>query len=454
VPPLLSFLSSSPSPYHAVASCAALLDAAGFRELPEHAPFPPLLPAGLYYFTRDRTSLFAFAVGGAAVPSAPPSLRIAAAHSDSPNLRVKPASKLAHELAGVEQLAVEPYGGGLWHTWFDRDLSVAGLAYVRDAETGEVTGRLVDVREPVCSIPSLAIHLQTAEERKAFEYNKETHLVPVLGTDVAKTAEGDLHSPKLLELLAASLGVPAESISDLDLGLYDVCPPRATGASGSLLASARLDNLFSCYTSVAGLINHVKSDAFGKDEGVACVALFDHEEVGSVSTVGAGGTLIKDAIARVSRGVCRASPPPDLAELTALRSFVLSLDMAHAVHPNYADKHNKEHAPKLNGGMVLKTNRNQRYASSAQSSFIMRDICRRAGLGRMQEFAVRNDCGCGSTIGPAISANTGVRAVDVGAPMLAMHSVREVMGAEDVDRGVALCEAFFRYFGESDASLR
>jgi len=450
---------------------------------------------GKYYFTKNQSSLVAFKVGLKYKPGN--SFKILAAHTDSPNLRVRPRSKRPNS-SGVTQLSVETYGGGLWHTWFDRDLSLAGRVVLRN-EDGTFEYVLVDLKRPVCRIPSLCIHLQSTTEREALVVNKEEHLQPILSGEVEKTLTSGLgasssswsdnHSPQLISLLNDHLNLEAggsRTIADFELSLYDAQKASLIGAQGEFISSSRVDNLVSCFTTIEALVDHSKSGL--DDEGISGVALFDHEEVGSGSSVGAGSGLMIDAIKRISvsvkgqeeggdlvSGRCvggnmrvccgihlhdcfsfsSPSPSPqDSHERTIANSFIVSVDMAHAIHPNYPSKHEKGHSPRINDGPVIKTNSNQRYASSGTtSSFITREISRLVGKGKgkgkeIQEFVVRNDCPCGSTIGPILSASTGVLAIDVGCPQLSMHSIRETCGSDDIEKGVDLYVGVFRWFDD------
>uniref|UniRef100_A0A7S4IQR4 aspartyl aminopeptidase n=2 Tax=Odontella aurita TaxID=265563 RepID=A0A7S4IQR4_9STRA len=240
-------------------------------------------------------------------------------------------------------------------------------------------------------------------------------------------------------MVASELGIDIEDIADFELNLYDVQPASLGGAYSEFVHSARLDNLASCYLALRGLVDHTASDdgldLLADDEDISMIALFDHEEVGSSSLTGAGSPIMSEAVRRISSalGAGDAGGSDDLYASALARSFVLSVDQAHAIHPNYASKHEKNHAPRMNDGMVIKRNANQRYATNGITGFVVREIARRAGLSPVQEFVVRNDCGCGSTIGPIISAATGMRAIDLGCPQLSMHSIRETMGVCDCE---------------------
>lgn len=455
------FLDASPEPFHATHNAAMRLEKAGFIRLDERDDWASLLkPGGKYYFTRNRSCIVAFTIGGKFKPGN--GFKAIGAHTDSPNLRIKPRSKL--EGSGCLQLDVECYGGGLWHTWFDRDLSLSGRVMVQGGQ--RVEQKLVRIDRPVLRVPNLCIHLQTADERDAFKVNKEDHLQPILAVEAKKALEGKevkeekdeddeswaaSQSPMLVGLLAEELNVNASDILDFELSLYDTQKAAITGAGQEFLCSARLDNLASCFIAIEALVEHAADEnAFADDPDVSLIALFDHEEVGSQSAVGAGSPLMIDSVRRITTAMSGGTFSEELINAASRRSFVLSTDMAHAVHPNYKAKHEKGHAPQMNKGFVIKSNQNQRYASNGVTSFITREIARRAKLTPPQEFVVRNDCPCGSTIGPIITANTGIRAVDVGMPQLSMHSIREMMGVADLTNFLAFCKAFLKDFRTVD----
>lgn len=445
----MDYFNLSPDPFHAVQTSIDLLGD-DFTELNEAEPYQ-LKPGGKYYFTRNKSTLVAFIVGDKYVPGQG-GFKIIGGHTDSPNLKVKPRSK--RTASGYHQIGVEPYGGGLWHTWFDRDLGISGRVLISNGD-GKIEQRLCKLDRAILRVSNLAIHLTNAEERKGFAPNKEDHLSPILAMEAQKalsmpgveTEDNDedddekkkkkdkkkkdgwteYQEPLLLQLVADELDVSVESIVDFELNLYDVQQASLGGAYSEFIHSARLDNLASCFIAIEALAEHDASD----DTDVSLVALFDHEEVGSTSAVGAGSPIMADAVTRISSALNAGAGTPDLYQATIAKSFVLSVDQAHAIHPNYASKHEKNHQPKMNDGMVIKRNSNQRYATNTITGFLIREVARRAGLPPIQEFVVRNDCGCGSTIGPIISSATGIRAIDMGCPQLSMHSIRETMGICD-----------------------
>ena len=415
-------------------------------------------------------------------PSILPSTRIHTfIHSfNSPNLKVKPRSK--RSASGCVQLGVECYGGGLWHTWFDRDLGISGRVLVRTkTEEGKETVKqqFVKVDQPVARVSTLCIHLQTAEERRAFKVNKEEHMTPILGTQPAAAvlvagAKAQLtgsaedggadgkedawakeQEPLLMDLLATNLGIEKKDIADFELNLFDTQPASLGGIKSEFLNSARLDNQATCFVASEALAQYVENGGLENDEDISLIALFDHEEIGSQSAQGAGSPVMVEAVRRISSALTDHphALDPDVFSSTIRRSFVFSVDQAHAIHPNYSSKHEKNHAPKMNAGVVMKTNQNQRYSTNGVTGFIVRELTRKADITPVQEFVVRNDCPCGTTIGPITSAATGIRTVDAGMPQLSMHSCREVMGVADLTNGLDLFTAFFTHFREIDDAL-
>ena len=480
----IAYIEASPTPYHAAHNTKEQLAAAGFVELDEGAAWSDVVVAGgKYFLTRHEGTIIAVAVGGKA-DGTTAGYKLMGGHTDTPALKVRPRGRRADaagkaSTAAMAQVGVECYGGGLWHTWLDRDLGVAGRAVVATGD-GTFDLRLVRVDKAVVRVPSLCIHLQTAAERDALALNKETDLQPVLcstaaaqiggaapaaggGDDGTKeTGSWGANQPvALVELVAEELGVAPDAVVDYDLTLFDTQAPTLSGAFNEFVTSARLDDQMACYALTEALLRHCESDAFAEDPDVSVVALFDHEEIGSASAHGAGSPILGDAIERLHRSLRKAQGSADadgLEEGEALavamrKSMLLSVDMAHAVHPNYAHKHDPAHAPRMNHGLVLKVNTNQRYTTDGVTGFLLREIARRAGLPELQDFVVRNDCPCGSTIGPILASRFGIRAADVGMPQLSMHSIREMGGVHDISLGVDYFISFLKDFRTLDSSF-
>ena len=412
---LLAFIARSPTPYHAVAESVRRLESAGFRECRE-TDLWQLAPGDRCYAVRNEGSLVAFELGEA--PPAEAGFRIVGAHSDSPNLRLKPRPDV--EAHGYRQYGIEPYGGALLHTWLDRDLSLAGRVSVREGEQTRIV--LLDFGRPLLRIPNLAFHLQRELRSEGLKLNAQTHLVPIAGLEdappLAELVAGELHAQKIAD-------VAPEKVLAFDLMTYDTQPPAVAGVRGEFVQASRIDDLVSCHAGLSALLAAAGSPA----AFTRALVIYDHEEVGSRTAEGAAGPLLLGALERVVAGF-KERGPQGLARALA-RSVLISADMGHAVHPNYADKHEPGHRPVIGRGPVLKLNANQSYASDARTSGLFAALCRRAGI-EPQHFVSRSDVGCGSTIGPITAARVGIPSVDVGSPMLSMHSCREMAGTADV----------------------
>ncbi len=410
---LLAFLHASPTPYHAVASAKERLESAGFRELYESDSWADTGP-GRYFVTHAESAILAFVVPASSILRG---FRIVGAHTDSPNFRLKPKPEYAKE--GYLQLGVEVYGGMLLNSWLDRDLSLAGRVVQADGRT-----RLVRIDRPLLRVVQLAIHLDRDVNEKGLVLNRQEHLAPVLGLG---TATGD----EVAGLVAAELGIDRATIAALELMLFDTLPPAIGGVRNELIFSARLDNLACSHAAIAALVLGAAAAEGGSTVPVA--ALFDHEEVGSQSAAGAGSSFLPRVLERIalmctsSRGV---SDPREHYHRALAGSQCISADMAHAVHPNFADRHEARHRPVLNGGPVLKVNAQQRYATSARTGALFQELCRAVDV-PVQHYVARTDLPCGSTIGPITSTLLGIPTVDVGNAMLSMHSAREMAGTKD-----------------------
>ena len=450
---LLAYVDAAPSPYHAVAAVRDRLREAGFTELEETAAWPSA--PGRYVVLREG-SLAAWstehleAVGsagsagsaggagsagsagsaGGAGPATP--FRIVGGHTDSPNLRVKPRPDLAR--LGWDQLALEVYGGPLLNSWLDRDLGLSGRVLVRDPGTAYGARALLWRHdEPLLRIPQLAIHLDRGVTEHGLTLNPQTHLVPVWG------ATGS--APDFRSWLAGELDLAPEAVLAWDLMTHDLTPAARLGRVQDLIAAPRLDNLASAYAGCRALIAACErraSGGAGRTPYVPLLVLFDHEEVGSTTNRGGDSQFLPAVLERIvlARGGERADVLRALAG-----SLVCSADMAHAVHPNYAERLDPQHHVLVGGGPAVKVNSKARYASDATGIAAARLAAEQAGVG-LQTFVSRGDLPCGSTIGPMTAALTGAITVDVGAPMLSMHSARELMAAADVPPYVALLTAF------------
>ncbi|CAG7845490.1 putative M18 family aminopeptidase 2 [Pseudoclavibacter triregionum] len=397
---LAAFVAASPSSFHAAAEAARRLEEAGFEALDEREAWPE--GPGARFVVRDG-AIIAWRVLEGVDAAAP--FAIVGAHTDSPGFRLKPEPD--HEAFGWRQLAAEVYGGPLANSWLDRELRIAGRVVLADGTT-----RLV-ATDPVARIPQLAIHLDRQVNSDGLKLDPQKHLRPVLGPGSGPDAKA---------IVAKAAGVEPGELASWDLFLADAQEPRVYGEP-ALLASGRLDNLASVYAAIAALIETVPSGV------IPVVACFDHEEVGSASRSGAGGPFLEDVLARIRAGL-GAGEEDRRRGLAA--SWCVSSDVGHSVHPNYAERHDDDTRPVAGQGPIVKINANQRYASDASGAAMWAGVCVNAGV-PVQSFVSSNAIPCGSTIGPITATRLGIRTVDVGIPILSMHSARELCAAGDVD---------------------
>ncbi|MGQ9425904.1 M18 family aminopeptidase [Gilvimarinus sp. F26214L] len=405
---LLQFIQASPTPFHAVDWMVGQLEAQGFQALRMDAPWS-LQTGQRYYCTRNDSSIVAFVYGTNALSET--GLRMVGAHTDSPCLRVKPQPEIKQ--SGFLQLGVEVYGGALLNPWFDRDLSLAGRVTYMAAD-GQLCSCLVNFHEPIAIIPSLAIHLDR-EVNSNRSINPQKDITPVACLSTPEEAV-NLRDLLVEQMKREHPSVQVSRILDFELSFYDTQAPAIIGLRKEFIASARLDNLASCHLGLRALLE-------AGDQVTSMLVCNDHEEVGSQSAAGAQGPLVRDIIARLL-------PDPGERAQALERSMLISADNAHAVHPNYPDRHDRNHGPGINGGPVIKVNANQRYATNSEGSAIFQNICREEDV-PVQYFVSRNDMPCGSTIGPLTATALGVATLDVGVPTFAMHSPRELAGTKD-----------------------
>jgi aspartyl aminopeptidase len=403
--PLLSYLDASTSPFHAAENAAAELAAAGFARVDERATFPAV-PRG---FVVRPGSLVAWSAG--ARPPVDGGFRVLGAHTDSPNLRLKARPNTG--AAGFRQLGVEVYGGVLLNSWLDRDLSLSGRVMLR-AANGVASAQLYRCDRALLRVPQLAIHLDREVNSRGLVLDPQLHMTPVWSL-------GRVDERGLQKFLARELGREPDDVLSWDLMLHDVASAAVLGLEGEMIASARLDNLCSSWSALQALLSR------GSGAATAVLCLFDHEEVGSASTRGAQGPLLVDVLERL---VLASGGARDEFHRAIARGFCASVDMAHATHPNYREKHEPDHWIALNGGPVIKINTNMRYATDAEGEAEFALACERAGV-PVQRYFHRSNLACGTTIGPLTAARLGMRTVDVGCPQLSMHSIRELCGSED-----------------------
>ena len=384
---LLKFLDASPTPFHCVANLTAALSRANFVELNEGSVWSIETP-GKYFVTRGDSSLIAFSLSSA--PLSETGVRMVGSHTDSPCLKLKP--NVAFASSGYWQLGVEVYGSALLNPWFDRDLSVAGRVTLQTA-SGELENRLVDFEQSIATIPSLAIHLDR-DANHTREINSQTYLPPIVCLD---GRELDLAKEIKNRIYASEPELGGIEIMSSDLSLYPTEPAAMIGLRREFIASARLDNLLSCYVGLCALLERLTEN--------------------------------NETFSR-----------------TIMRSILISTDNAHGVHPNFPDSHDKQHSPSLNSGPVIKFNSNQAYASTSETAAIFQQACSAVGI-PIQSFVSRSDMACGSTIGPLTATAVGVKTVDVGVATFAMHSIRELAGSEDT---YSLYQALCWIFGQRE----
>ena len=398
---LLGFLDASPTPFHATQNMSMMFENAGFTKLDEENKWK-LEEGKKYYVTRNDSSVIAFTY-----PRNAKDYTMVGAHTDSPNLKLKPNPVIKEH--GVVKFGVESYGGLLLNPWFDRDLSLAGRISYLNSE-GEIKDILIDAKKAIAIIPSLAIHLDenTNQERTV---NKQTDICPIL------TTSDDFEFDEFLKWQLAKLDIlDVKELYASELSFYDTQKASFVGLNDDFIASARLDNLLSCYVGMLSICS------VEVDKAVLFIAS-DHEEVGSESTSGASGSFLENTLRRIF---------PDYDEYMQMirTSILISADNAHAIHPNYPTKHDSNHAPYINKGSVVKVNANQRYASNSKTISKFMNVASELNE-PIQHFVTRSDISCGSTIGPITATRLGIETLDVGLPTFAMHSIRELCGSDD-----------------------
>lgn len=406
------FISASPSSYHAAAEVARRLDAAGYSPLTESQEWPS--GPGKRYVVRDG-AIIAWNQPAASGPTTP--FRILGAHTDSPGFKLKPKPTIGSH--GWLQAGVEIYGGPLLNSWLDRELELAGRLVTRD-------GREYLVRTgPFMRIPQLAIHLDR-DANNGLTLDRQRHTAPVFGV-------GDASQADLVGHLASLAGIDAWDVAGYDILTADTQSPARFGLDNDLFAAGRMDNLTSVYAGLAALVDAPDS------RHISVLAAFDHEELGSASRSGASGPFLDDVLTRIGAGL-GASVTERLRAYS--ESWCVSADAGHSVHPNYAEKHDPANQPVAGSGPLLKINGNQRYATDAVGAALWERACASADV-PYQEFVSNNTVPCGSTIGPLTATRLGIRVVDVGVPLLSMHSARELAHVDDLVGLSAAVGAFF-----------
>ncbi|KAI0988373.1 hypothetical protein GJ496_003904 [Pomphorhynchus laevis] len=428
------FIRESPTPWHAVSSISSMLKFSGYELFTV-----PSDKLNYKSFTIFNGSLIAIRKGQNSGDLNKPIL-IIAAHTDSPCLKLKPISK---QLAsnGLLQLGVQTYGNGIWHSWFDRDLRISGTALVK--EDNVCVEKLFMSNNAICTIPNVAIHLLRTQN-DSFAVNKEIHLKPIFGmqendtesfdeTGVSSSSIENRHDSHLIRKIGEMLGTSADCIIDVDACLSDITKPAIGGSNDEFLFAPRLDNLSSCFSAIKALTSTINEDC---DVVVAC---FNHEEIGSQTDEGALTHRLYQILKHV--GI-------DMDDRTVANNcFIVSADAAHGFHPNFSELYENVHRPKLDGGPVVKTNANGRYATTMHSANMIRQAAKLASV-PIQEFVMRNDMACGSTVGPFLASKYGIRTVDIGIPILSMHSIREMMACNALSQFTKLLESIIKNFND------
>ena len=457
-------LKKSVSPYNFVEHAKKELKSSGFTQIYESDPWN-LEPGKKYFYTRNNSCIIAFNVGQKFNPEES-CFKIIGAHTDSPSLRIAPNSY--NPKGKIERYNVQYYGGGLWFTWLDRDLSLAGKVIFKDNE-GKLTSKIIQVEEPIFFIPNCPPHLKSGSERESLTINKENHLKPLIATlkvneilNEEKEKEDD-ENPKdkklgktlrkiILKELNKDCEKPiinsGEQIIDYDLVLYDSQSPNLIGLNKEFLASGRLDNLGSSIPALYAMINVSKDELLSEQSSINIIALFDNEEIGSMTYQGADSNFFLMHLKRIfsqSLNITKTPYSEDLYMRFMAKSYVISADLAHAYNPNYSEKFQSEHKNLMQQGVVLKINVNGRYSTESENAAVFKELGKLCNV-PIQEFIVRQDSPCGTTIGPITSAKIGIKSVDVGIAQLAMHSIREQLGIVDLYYYRTIFEEFFKSY--------
>ena len=410
---LLDFIDASPSPWHVIKSVEAQLASFNFKKLDETLSWS-LESGGRYYVVRDESSVIIFVLGQK--PLVETGFKMIGAHTDSPGLRVKPNAAIGVD--GLLRLGVEIYGGPILATFTDRDLSLAGRVNYKDTNNNIVSA-LINFDRPLLRLPNLAIHMNRMVNEDGLKLHKQNELPLILSA----LAQECLPQTYFSELLQEQSACEAERILSWDLAVYDTQKGVFWGAENEFYANSQLDNLASCHAALQGLLD----DTVLENEATLVCAFFDHEEIGSESNKGADGSFLGDVLKRIS--LVTENNKEDFTRALA-KSFMVSADMAHAYQPNFPLAYDPDHKVFVNKGPVIKVNANQRYSTESVSQAMFVDWCEQAGV-PYQKYSHRSDLACGSTIGPITSARLGIRSVDVGNPVWAMHSIRESAGVLD-----------------------
>jgi aspartyl aminopeptidase len=422
---LLTFIDASPSPWHVVNTVESLLEPFQFTKLDETTRWQ-LQAGGRYYVVRDDSSVILFVLGNK--PLSETGFKLVGAHTDSPGLRVRPNA--ANGKDGLLRLSVEIYGGPILATFTDRDLSLAGRICYKNTQ-GQIDSQLIKFNKPLLRLPNLAIHMNRNVNEDGLKLHKQNELPLILSA----LSEQQLPPDYFLSLLEKQAVIDPKRILSWDLAVFDTQKGVIWGAENEYYSDSQLDNLASCHAALTTLLDE---NVLNGDNTVVC-AFFDHEEIGSESKQGADGSFLPDVLQRIV--LASQTDAQDFPRIMA-KSFLVSADMAHGYHPNFPNAYDHDHKAMLNKGPAIKVNANHRYSSESLSEAMFIDWCNQAEV-PYQSYSHRCDLACGSTIGPITSAKLGIRSVDVGNPMWAMHSIRESAGVFDHDYLIKVLKTFF-----------
>ncbi len=421
---LMTLIDASPVNFMAAQYVEQSLQKTGFKELKAEDAFPAFKPGDQFYVTKNGTAVFAFRIGKRPMEEA--GFKLICAHSDSPGFRIKPQAEIKCE-GKLVKLNTEVYGGPILYTWFDRPLSVAGRVMTRSNNPLHPTVRRMKTDRPILIIPHLAIHFNRSVN-DGNPLSKQRDMLPVLGFINNELEAGNM----LLNIISQTLGCPTDEILDFDLSLYDTQPATQVGMNSEFISSGRLDDLAMVHAGLHALTHTATTDM------TQVLAIFDNEETGSGTKQGAASPVLRNIIERI----CNQRPTPDAFYRAIEHSFMISADMAHALHPNYTDKHDPTNHPLMGGGPVIKINANQKYVTDADSAAVFAEICKKAGV-PCQYFVNHSDSAGGSTLGNILTSQMPMRGVDMGNPMWAMHSVRETICTADQEY---TCKAFTEFY--------
>jgi aminopeptidase I len=475
--PFLEFITKNPTIFHAVAALTSQLSSAGFEHLSARDLWTQKVkPGGKYYTTRNGSAHIAFCIGKEYKPGN--GISIVAGHVDALTAKLKPIPTLRTK-AGFVQLGVAPYGGALSNTWWDRDLGIGGRVLVKDSVTGKIEPKLVKLDWPIARIPTLAPHFGAAA---VGPFNKETQMVPIIGLDNSDIKDSEqperdfgtetgtfaaTQPERLVRAIASELSISDySSIVNWELELYDTQPAQLGGLDKEFIFAGRIDDKLCCYAAIQALLASPDNTSAGTIKMVGC---FDDEEIGSLLRQGAKSNFMDSIIERIIEGIMyhRSSAEftdlalsstgpkfgPNILNQTLANSFLVSSDVVHAVNPNFLGAYLENHAPRLNVGVAISADSNGHMTTDSVSTAFLERIADKCGS-KLQVFQIRNDVRSGGTIGPMMSSQLGIRAIDAGIPQLSMHSIRATTGNLDPGLGVKLFKGFFDYFQEVDEEFR